>query len=507
MGAVAYTRVPTSAGALQVFVGDFGATALRAVSFTLDGAPAQPIALRPLASVRGPRHGVEADSRQKRAFTGCYEFRGLTPGRLYRVGVRVGTDDPLWLDRRVLPERVASDIDGGFDVLLSSCFYRAENDAGALTRAVRQLVASARPKRAGGRSPDMALLMGDQVYLDLPTFKNFPDRLDWLAATFEDDYRQNWEFSLAEVLAAAPFACLPDDHEFWNNAPHPSPQNGNTQSESGRRNWLEAASLSYEAFAKPFVAGEGATGLGDATDQPLVIDVHPLSFFLADGRSKRSPDRAFAFTPECRAALRGWLDRLAREGRVGVFVCGQSLLRAATSNLRGSIFDWELPNYDDYAEVMAELGRARQRLLLLTGDVHWGRVSTGVNRIGGEPLLQEVVVSPLSLVTTVGLDQAKIAASWLSGQPLFGHQGPKNQWPRHAAAEPPPGELRLGATRLRCELARRADGKPAQITGNQLALLSFDWTHARLRAAVTYFPVHPSITAPIGVPLFDIAMP
>ena len=501
MSVVVYTRVPTSAGRLQVFVGELDATAPRPVQLTLDGRPAQASALRPLSSVRGERHGVTPGARVPRAFVGTYELGNLTPGRQYRVGVQLAGDPPRLLERRVLPTRVPSEADGGFDVLLASCFHRAENDAGALTRAMRQLVASVRPKRGGGRGPDMSLLMGDQVYLDMPTLQDFPNRLAWLASKFEDDYRRNWQGALAEVLGAAPFACVPDDHEYWNNAPHPSPLNGNTQSAEGRRAWLEAAALSYQAFAKPFVLAPDGRAR-DATDHPLIVDVHPLSFFLADGRSKRDPGRAFAFTPACRARLRDWIDRLERERRVGVFVCGQSLLSAAVGDVHGQMLDWELANYRDYRDVLAELGRAKQRLLLLTGDVHYGRVTHAINRFSGEPSLHEVVVSPLSLVTTVGIDAGKLAWSWITDR-----VGPKNQWPRHATPAPPPDEVRLGATTLRCRVASRADGSPALIQGNQLGLLSFDWTRARLRAAVTYFPVHPSITAPVRVPLFDIPMP
>jgi hypothetical protein len=501
MSAVVYTRVPTSAGRLQVFVADFDAASARAVQLTLDGAPIQARALRPLSSVRGPRHGIALGARAPRAFVGTYEIGGLTPGRQYRVGVRLGGESPRLLDRRVLPARVPSDADGGFDVLLSSCFHRAENDAGALTRAMRQLVASVRPKRGGGRGPDMSLLLGDQVYLDMPTLQNFPDRLPWLATRFEDDYRQNWQGAMSEVLGAAPFACVPDDHEYWNNAPQPSPLNGNTQSAEGRRNWMEAATLSYQAFAQPFaLAADGS--VRDATDHPLIVDVHPLSFFLADARSKRDAGRSFAFTPQCRACLRDWVDRNNRERRVGVFVCGQSLLSPPVSEGHGQLIDWQLANYRDHAAVMAELGRATQRLLLLTGDVHFGRVSTAVNRFSGEPMLHEVVVSPLSLVTTLGLDQGKLAWSWVTD--LVGR---KNQWPRHPGPELPPDEVRLGKTTLRCQVASRADGSPALIQGNQLGLLSFDWTLARLRATVTYFPVHHGITAPIRVPLFDIPLP
>jgi hypothetical protein len=507
VGTVVYTRAPTGPGRLQIFVGDFGVRAARPLTFTLDGRATAPTVLRPFGSVRGPKHG--AAPGDARAFVGVYEFRELEPGRLYRVGVRLGEIERR-LDARVVPDRVAPDADGGFDVLLSSCFYRDERSVGQMQRALRQLLASVRPKRRGGRSPDLALLMGDQVYLDLPTLKDFPDDMPKLARRFEDNYRQNWEGYLPELLGAAPTACLPDDHEFWNNAPHVSPQIGNSYTAAGRRRWREAATLCYEAFARPqvdpklgLVAAPGSAADVDAVDQPLVIDVHPLSFFLADGRSRRDEGRAFAFTPACRAALRAWIDRINAAGRIGVFVSGQSLLREPASHVGGSVADWEMPNYGDYAQVLGELGRAQKRMLWLTGDVHWGRVCSLSNRFN-EPRVQEVVVSPLSLVTTVGADPAKLAWNWLKG--LVNRDNP---WPLHAEAERPPAELRLGSSasaRHRVGIDRRADGKPAQIIGNQLGLLSFDWTRGLLRATVTYFPVHEKITAPVRVPLFTTSI-
>jgi hypothetical protein len=507
MGTVVYTRAPTGPGRLQIFVGDFAVRAARPLTFTLDGHATLPTALRPFSSVRGPRHGAAPDDA--RAFVGVYEFRNLEPGRRYRVGVRLGETERR-LDAHVLPDHVPSEEDGGFDVLLSSCFYRDEPSLGLLNRVLRRLLSSVRPKRRGGRSPELALLMGDQVYLDLPTLKDFPDDMPKLAQRFEDNYRTNWEGYLPGLLGAAPWACVPDDHEFWNNAPHPSPQIGNSYTRAGRRRWHEAASLCYEAFAQPQIdpalalvpAPPGSAARG-AADQPLVIDVRPLSFFLADGRSQRDESRRFVFTPTCRAALRAWIDRINAAGRIGVFVSGQSLLRERVSHLRGSFADWEMPNYDDYAEVLGELGRARQRMLWLTGDVHWGRVCSLHNR-RHEPRVQEVVVSPLSLVTTVGVDQAKLALNVVKG--LFGDKDP---WPLHSKADAPPRELALGSgadARLRSSVDRSAAGKPAQIIGNQLGLLSFDWTRGQLRAAITYFPVHEEISAPVRVPLFTTSI-
>jgi hypothetical protein len=508
VGTVVYTRAPTGPGRLQIFVGDFGVRAARPIGFTLDGRATAPTVLRPLGSVRGPQHGAKPG--EERAFVGVYEFRNLEPGRLYRVGVRLGELERR-LDARVVPDRVAPEEEGGFDVLLSSCFYRDERSLGQVQRALRQLLASVRPKRRGGRSPDLALLMGDQVYLDLPTFEDLPDDMPKLARRFEGKYQVNWEGYLPELLGAAPAACLPDDHEFWNNAPHVSPQIGNSYTAAGRRRWREAATLCYQAFAQPHVdpnlalvaPPRNAPADVDAVDQPLVIDVHPLSFFLADGRSRRDEGRAFAFTPACRAALRAWIARINAAGRIGIFVSGQSLLREPASHVGGSVADWEMPNYGDYEEVLGELGRAQKRMLWLTGDVHWGRVCSLKNRFN-EPRVQEVVVSPLSLVTTVGADQAKLAWNWVKG--LVNRDNP---WPRHSEAESPPAELRLGSTasaRHRAGIDPREGGKPAQIIGNQLGLLSFDWTRGQLRATVTYFPVHEKITAPVRVPLFTTSI-
>jgi hypothetical protein len=108
------------------------------------------------------------------------------------------------------------------------------------------------------------------------------------------------------------------------------------------------------------------------------------------------------------------------------------------------------------------------------------------------------------LVTTVGIDQAKLAFNALKG--LFGDKDP---WPLHSKADGPPREIVSGNgadARLRSSVDRSAAGKPAQIIGNQLGLLSFDWTRGQLRGAITYFPVHEEIVAPVRVPLFTTSI-
>ena len=490
MALVVSSRLPSGPGRLQIFVGDFDVTTARPLHFTLDGARADPVVLRPLSSVRGPAHGIAAGSAVLRSFTGVFEFRGLDVARRVRVGVTAG-NDARSLDLVTLPARVPTANEGGFDILLASCFHKAESNAGAVLAAVRTLLSAIRAKPSGLRTPDCALFMGDQVYLDLPTLQEFPNDPSWLANKFEADYRVNWEHGLEPLMRLAPWACVPDDHEYWNNAPHPSTQNANTWSAAGRRNWRDAAGLCYEAFAKPF-NGRGT----DSVDDPLIVDVHPISLFIADGRSRRDEGLGHTLTPNCRRELAGWIDRLNREGKVGLFVSGQSLLHPAASQVGGKLADWELPNYRDYTALLRLFGSAKNRLLLLTGDVHWGRVSSAYEAVSGAERLQEVIVSPLSLVTTVGMDQWK----WLKG--VF---RPSELWPRHSSADTPPARLTFGSPQTyRCQVGQSTEVKPAQIKGDQLGLLSFDWTNARLRASVRYFSVHPTLNRTVTVPLFDI---
>jgi hypothetical protein len=394
-----------------------------------------------------------------------------------------------------LPRRIPSAAEGGFEVLLASCFCVQEHNAATLAAALRQLQADIRPTAAGVRAPNCAFFMGDQVYLDLPSLTDFPSNRARLAQKFEADYTRNWGGALASLLEVAPSVAVPDDHEFWNNAPHSSPFIQNSWKKAGRDAWRAAADAAFAAFARPYPQSGGQPG-----DEPFVFDVSPVSFFFADGRSGRS--ETHAFTEPCRAQLEKWVDRLNAERLVGVFVSGQSLFRAAADQISGQVADKELPNYKDYAPVVRCLQRAKRPMLALTGDVHWGRVTRALDA-AGTARITEVVVSPASLVTTAGADE--LANFWSGLRGLFGHKDP---WPRHAAAEAPPASFGTGAGRYRCEVARAADGSAANIKGDQLGRLSFayDRSRQRLTAAITYYAIQNSPRAPIRVPLLDISL-
>ena len=182
-------------------------------------------------------------------------------------------------------------LDRWFNVLLVSCFYQGEDVQGVAGTVISEL--------KGAAQPHLTLLVGDQVYLDLPTQVIFPAEPDRLADKFEADYRRNWAGpgGFGQVLAAAPSACIPDDHEYWNNFPNATPVVANTWTAGGRAAWQLAARQLFEGFQRSY---DGQ--LGDA----FTLDVAPLSFFLADGRTFRDPDRRFMLSRAGRDQLDAW---------------------------------------------------------------------------------------------------------------------------------------------------------------------------------------------------------
>jgi hypothetical protein len=471
MSLVLHPRV-ASPDRLRVWLGAFDRTAAPALSWTLDGQPRTPTALRPIASVR---RGPLLNGNPPRAFSGVYEFRGLTPNTAFTVGVTADSGQAT-LAGRTLPAEVPSGLDARFNVLLVSCFHWEEDREGRAGDVVASLT--------GAQRPHLTLLLGDQVYLDLPTLMDFKDDAAWLAEKFEMDYVRNWRgpAGYAKILAAAPSVAIPDDHEFWNNYPHASPIIQNSYSPGGRRRWRAAALATYEGFQLDAPA---------ATGRSLVVDVPPLSFFLADTRTFRDPALGHSLpSPLGLKELRAWVQQVRAKGAFGVFVNGQSVLSPAATGLSGSVGDRELPNYKDFpdiARILQQLMQAGREALCITGDVHWGRMANGTDVASGRTILYEIISSPSSLVTTIGKDQ------WagLSGM-VGGWFGKRNPWPRHSDPDPTPeffAQQVLGRM-IHCATVHGQKG-------DQVVLLSFRRAGFGLELRVTYFPIHPEIRTPV----------
>lgn len=374
-------------GELQVWLGSTVAPTGRGPEFRLDGVLTRPEVVRPFTAGIGGVH------------TGLFSFTGITPGSRHVVSAGTGTELAT-LDVRAMPAEVPPDGFGTFNVLLASCYHRDE-DRG-IARVLSRLPAP----------PDLTLLMGDQVYLDLPTLTNFrSDSVPWLAGKFQRDYVRNYidPDRYARILHAAPGAALPDDHEYWNNAPHPSPVVPDTWHAQKRANWQRAAGALYDEFQ---LSSSGR-------DRMLTLDVAPLSFFLMDTRTFRRADRTATLHPDTLAQLRSWVDGVIAGSRYGVVVTGQSLLHGPSPAVAGAVGDRHPADYGDHPAVMAELlrlVRAGRPALCLTGDVHYGQVLTATEN-GTGARLHEVISSPAALVTTVGKDQVAGLGGWIKGDP------------------------------------------------------------------------------------------
>jgi hypothetical protein len=439
---------------LRVWLGAFGTASPGAMNWTLDSQPVTPEPLLPLRPAH--LHGA-------RCATGVFQFPAPAAGS-HRIAVRETGGEAEIVVRTLAPEIPKDD---WLRVLLVSCYYRGE-DAGHLARIVEGLPPAARP--------DFSILMGDQVYLDLPTLADFPDDEASLAVRFEKDYTQNWteRRGLASVLAAAPSISAPDDHEYWNNFPHAAPAIENSWSPKGRQHWGAAASALYDAFQTPAPAARG---------QAVEIPVDPFSFLIFDQRSFRLEDQSRSATAEAIDQLDDWVTRLVRDGKHGALVTGQSLLDLPASGFEGKIADRTPANYGDYGPILRSLVRladAGRPALLLTGDVHWGRVTA--IREAGRALFYEVICSPASLVSFVGVDQLKTLGSAIAG--LFGRN--RNRWPRHADPAKPSA---LFAPKI---LGRKLDNvrdEPAQ-KGDQIAMLHLRQSAGTIELKVVYHEIH-----------------
>jgi hypothetical protein len=452
---------------LQIWVGAFGRTAPPNLTWFLDGQTASPNVVRSMESARTVPQMVEPT--EPRAFTGLFEFRaGITPDTTFEVQVSEAgppeeSSEPLRV--RTLPAAIPRGLGASFNVLLVSCFHQDRDKSGLAGKLVSQL--------PGAFRPHLTLLLGDQVYLDLPTLANFRDQVDWLADKFEEDYTINWRGTpgYAQVLHAAPSAAVPDDHEYWNNFPHASPFIQNSFTAAGRNRWREAARALYDAFQLSQPAGHA---------RAFELDVPPLSFFLMDNRTFRDANRRSTLPNGVLQQLNRWAARVATNQLFGAVVTGQSVFQEKVSDLQGAIADRHLANYGDYDEIMAVLvglARAGRPVLCITGDVHWGRLIQATELQSQKPALYEVISSPSSLVATVGKDQL---AGLLS---VFKKPDP---WFRHSNPEKPPEVLKLPqiSASLACKVLHPQKG-------NHVALLAFREAGFGLELSVIYWPIDP----------------
>jgi hypothetical protein len=299
----------------------------------------------------------------------------LEPRTPYALQLRAGDSVVARGSITTLPSRLPSVGEKPFTVLLGSCFCRKKDDAGDVGRTVFHLPT--------GAAPEIKILCGDQVYLDSPWYSFArPHTLATLQSLFVENYAATWtqEGGFRDLLAEGANYFMSDDHEFWNNAPTPGSYAVDTWlGPLGHHDdWWRAATDLIAAFQSP------AT-----TDQ---IAVPPLSIFLSDTRRNRDRDRDQLITQDDLDALRDWVRKLTAPG---MLVVGQPIFDVQ-HGAKGHFVDWGLADYRQYRELVSILTAARYSIVVLTGDVHYGRVAHCPLRSGAQ--LVEVISSPLMLV-------------------------------------------------------------------------------------------------------------
>jgi len=306
----------------------------------------------------------------------------LSPRKSYNLNFRVAGE--LKADGVVttIPYRLPVAGERPFTVLIGSCYFGREDKAGAVGQTYFQLPTDAKP--------DVKILCGDQVYLDNPPqdFLNPFNGHDWLQARSFKTYVDSWTQSFpaggfGRMLQHNANFFSSDDHEFWNNAPDIGlnvPFFTSTQ--SGRNDWWQIGHQLYQVF-------QTTPGF------PTRFKVEPLSFCIADTRFNRGPGGSFLMLQPAFEEIGKWSANLDGPG---VLVFGQPLFEEAHGAF-GQIKDRGLPDYAaQYEQLKQYLRNSRHTIVILTGDVHFARLSVATLRPELGTKLYEIISSPLQLV-------------------------------------------------------------------------------------------------------------
>lgn len=322
---------------------------------------------------------------------------------------RVGGMEKHLREARVttLPMSLPTEGEKPFTVLVGSCFYGPEDPYGMVGTTYRHIPED--------EHPEVKFLCGDQVYLDNPWRET---TLKWYRGNQKPGvfrvmlfrkYLDNWrqvrgeDAGFRHLLADGANYFCSDDHEFWNNAPDFGGVGlANTLTREQRKWWLGEGRRLFRTFQSP--------------SPLLTLEVPPLSVRIADTRIYRDTEGKCFMKRKDLEAIGRWIEDLQGPG---VLVVGQPILAEKTGLIRSLIrkglkdtivgyFDKDLPDYTQYEELIGYIKPSDHSIVVLTGDVHFGRVAHGELRAGSGAKLVEVISSPMQAV----LDD--------QGEPLFG---------------------------------------------------------------------------------------
>lgn len=327
-----------------------------------------------------------------------------------------------------LPKSIPVKPETPFKIMLGSCFYQPNDPDGLVGQSFLHLPEQSRP--------DIKFLCGDQVYLDNPwmdttlNLKTAFSKKENMRAFFFKKYLKTWTqvnkvetdetdengkpktkviggFNLL-LRNGANYFCS-DDHEFWNNAPNFGGVGfALTFFLWQKRWWFREASELFRVF--------------QSLAAWMTFDVAPVSFCIADTRINRTEHNlikedldANFMEPDDLKAIGKWIENLKGPG---VLVMGQLLLtdnadwKKTFRNLSdaplwtrikesfGDYFDFGLPDFpSQYNELIGYIKKSKHSIVLLTGDVHFGRLAVCKVDANSDVDFIEVISSPMSVVT------------------------------------------------------------------------------------------------------------
>jgi len=130
---------------------------------------------------------------------------------------------------------------------------------------------------------------------------------------------------------------------------------------------------------------------------PVKFKVEPLSFCIAETRFNRGSGGGDFMLPAAFDDLGNWAANL--EGP-GVLVLGQPFFENT-----GSSKDYGLPDFkNQYQQLTRYLRQSNHTIVILTGDVHYGRLAVANLRPELGTKLYEVISSPMQLLPLAGVD-------------------------------------------------------------------------------------------------------
>lgn len=331
------------------------------------------------------------DDGQRRIRYKRVSLSNLQPRTRYDLVLRIGGIARADGVVKTIPYRLPNLGEPPFIVLLGSCFYGREDPHGYVGQTYFDLPSLAKP--------DIKFLAGDQVYLDNPPqdFLNPFRNHNWLQARSFKTYVDNW----TQHTPAGGFSRLlkhnanfftSDDHEFWNNAPDVGL---NVPLFTAKKSWRDDWWKIGQDLFKVFQTKPGF---------PFTFKVEPLSFCIAETRFNRGPDGGSLMVAQAFEEIGKWASKL--EGP-GVLLLGQPFFANAGGRV-GQAKDRGLPDYQQqYEQLKQYLRSASHSIVILTGDVHYGRLSYATLRPELGTRLYEVISSPMQLVPGGGGEYEK----------------------------------------------------------------------------------------------------